>query len=229
MRSPKIKKQIVASPIINWLDFDIWLYILSNNLHFNDAYRMGFTRVGCLYCPNNSEWSENLSSIYFPKHFEKWKEFLYKFAKKINKQDYVEYIDSGNWKARHGGDGLDISDFNLDVDSLDCLNDVNSKFFLLRRKIDERLIEYLKPFGQISIKTVKDLYKVEIKNKSLKMILGWRKDDNILKVTLLTDKNAYLTFQRVQCQVRKYQACILCSACDSVCPNGAISTKMAIT
>ncbi len=81
--------------------------------------------------------------------FEKWKEFLYKFAKKINKQDYVEYIDSGNWKARHGGDGLDISDFNLDIDSIDCLNDDNSKFFLMRKKIDERLIEYSKAFGQI--------------------------------------------------------------------------------
>jgi len=28
----KIKKQIAVAPIIDWLDFDVWLYILSNNI-----------------------------------------------------------------------------------------------------------------------------------------------------------------------------------------------------
>ena len=29
---------------------------------------------------------------------------------------------------------------------------------------------------------------------------------------------------RLKCQLRKYQFCIRCSACDSVCPHGAIDT-----
>lgn len=60
----KISKQLVASPIIDWLEFDVWLYLISNNVDFNDAYRQGFSRVGCWCCPNNSSWSEFLSSIY---------------------------------------------------------------------------------------------------------------------------------------------------------------------
>ncbi|WP_242986117.1 MULTISPECIES: phosphoadenosine phosphosulfate reductase domain-containing protein [unclassified Roseburia] len=41
----KITKQITISPIIDWMDFDIWLYLLTTKTDFNDAYRWGYTRV----------------------------------------------------------------------------------------------------------------------------------------------------------------------------------------
>lgn len=41
--SPKITKQTVVSPIIDWIDFDVWLYILSAGIDFNDAYRLGYS------------------------------------------------------------------------------------------------------------------------------------------------------------------------------------------
>lgn len=37
--SVKIQKQTVASPIIDWKDIDVWLYLLSEKVDFNDAYR----------------------------------------------------------------------------------------------------------------------------------------------------------------------------------------------
>ena len=49
--SPKITKQRIVSPIIDWMDFDIWLYILTSGIDFNDAYRLGYARVGCWCCP----------------------------------------------------------------------------------------------------------------------------------------------------------------------------------
>jgi phosphoadenosine phosphosulfate reductase len=107
--SPKISKQKVVSPIIDWIDFDIWLYILSNGIDFNYAYRQGFSRVGCWCCPNNSTWSGFLASIYMDQQNEKFKEILYKFAQTAGKPDWKEYIDSGKWKARQGGNGLEYS------------------------------------------------------------------------------------------------------------------------
>ncbi|CCX85799.1 phosphoadenosine phosphosulfate reductase family protein [Clostridium sp. CAG:590] len=44
--SPKIAKQITVSPIIDWLDFDVWLYLLTTGIDFNRAYRLGYSRVG---------------------------------------------------------------------------------------------------------------------------------------------------------------------------------------
>ncbi|MBR3128440.1 MAG: phosphoadenosine phosphosulfate reductase family protein, partial [Solobacterium sp.] len=44
--SVKIQQQTVASPIFFWKDIDVWLYILSEGIDFNDAYRLGYDRVG---------------------------------------------------------------------------------------------------------------------------------------------------------------------------------------
>ena len=41
-----------------------------------------------------------------PEESKKWREFLVEFAKKIGKPDAEEYVDSGAWKARQGGNGL---------------------------------------------------------------------------------------------------------------------------
>jgi len=49
--SVKIQKQKVASPIFYWADIDIWLYILGEKIDFNDAYRLGYDRVGCIVRP----------------------------------------------------------------------------------------------------------------------------------------------------------------------------------
>lgn len=40
--SIKIQKQTVASPIFFWSDIDIWLYILTKKIDFNEAYRRGY-------------------------------------------------------------------------------------------------------------------------------------------------------------------------------------------
>ena len=38
-QNSKISKQVMFSPVIDWLDCDIWLYILTTGIDFNDAHR----------------------------------------------------------------------------------------------------------------------------------------------------------------------------------------------
>ena len=45
----KIKKQISANPIIDWLDFDVWLYLLGNNVDFNDVSTLKDVIVTFIY------------------------------------------------------------------------------------------------------------------------------------------------------------------------------------
>ena len=78
--SVKIQKQTVASPIFLWMDIDIWLYILGEKVDFNDAYRLGYDRVGCWCCPNGSERTQFLSKIYMPEQWQQWHTFLVNFA-----------------------------------------------------------------------------------------------------------------------------------------------------
>lgn len=104
--SPKITKQRIVSPIIDWMDFDIWLYILTSGIDFNDAYRLGYARVGCWCCPNNSGWSEFLSKIHMHEQSERFRTLLIDFARSIGKEDAEVYVDDGFWKARQGGNGV---------------------------------------------------------------------------------------------------------------------------
>ena len=92
--SVKIQQQTVASPIFFWKDIDIWLYLLAEKVDFNDAYRLGYDRVGCWCCPNNSDWSMMLTDIYYPQLSNKWKNVLYDFATKTNKTDIEDYVEN---------------------------------------------------------------------------------------------------------------------------------------
>ena len=106
--SVKIQQQTVASPIFFWKDIDIWLYLLSEGIDFNEAYRLGYDRVGCWMCPNNNQRAQFLSRIYMPEQSKAWRDFLVRFARQVGKPDAEEYIDSGKWKARQGGNGLHL-------------------------------------------------------------------------------------------------------------------------
>lgn len=43
--------QRVVNPILDWTNDDIWEYIKSKNIPYNDLYNKGFKRVGCIGCP----------------------------------------------------------------------------------------------------------------------------------------------------------------------------------
>ena len=86
----KIQKQTVASPIFDWKDLDVWLYLLSEKVDFNGAYRLGYDRVGCWCCPNNNLRAQFLSRIYMKEKSEKWRTFLVDFARQIGKPDAEE-------------------------------------------------------------------------------------------------------------------------------------------
>lgn len=227
--SPKISKQVVSSPIIDWLDFDVWLYLLANQVPFNQAYRQGFSRVGCWCCPNNSGWSEFLSSIYMNPQFIKFRSMLYNFAQKIGKQDWKDYIDSGNWKARQGGNGLEHSK-NAIVEFKPCALDESSLNFELSRPISEDLYTLFRPFGKIDFtlgnKRLNEVYVLDRRTNMPIMKLSGKIGTNTLKVTLVSTttvlKNIKILGELVKNQITKYQTCIGCSYCSAVCKFNAL-------
>lgn len=221
-QSPKILKQMVASPIIDWCDLDVWLYLLTENLDFNDSYRQGFARVGCWVCPNNGTWSELLSSIYNSIEYDKWYDFLIKFSKKIGKLDYEDYVKDGKWKARQGGDGLDKST-EIIVQSKECINEKNSKTFTLNKSVNEDFIQLFKPFGSMKIiekNKISELILIDRKNNPLFKIM-YKDGDTEVKVTIMRSDDKYI-FNKIQKQFNKFNSCLYCQGCNSACPTGAI-------
>ncbi len=227
--SPKITKQVVSAPIIDWSDFDVWLYILSNNIPFNGAYKQGFSRVGCWCCPNNSAWSEFLSSIYMNEEYTRFRNVLYSFAKKVGKEDWKDYIDDGKWKARQGGNGLDHSR-NAVVTFKPCAFDENSINFNLSKEITEDLYTLFKPIGLVNFEIgnprLGEVYILSRKSLEPILKLTGKIGKKELKVTILNVtapfKNIKEISDAVRNQLTKYQTCIGCSYCQSVCKFNAL-------
>ena len=228
----KIAIQKGASPIIDWMNFDVWLYILTTGIDFNYAYRLGWTRVGCWCCPNNGSWSEFLAKVHMNEQFEHWHELLVNFAKQIGKPDPEEYVNEGGWKARQGGNGLEAARTSI-VTFEPCATEENSFNYELQRPISEELYELFKPFGSINKelgnKRLGEVYVIDNTGKVV-LILQGRMGSTRLKVTIkdihiAKARTLSVAESKIQCQLTKYQMCLGCKACESVCKFDAISVK----
>lgn len=60
METCKIRGKLVANPIVDWEDYEVWDYILSEKILMNPLYECGFHRVGCVGCPmaGKKRWFE---------------------------------------------------------------------------------------------------------------------------------------------------------------------------
>ncbi len=230
--SPKIAKQTVVSPIIDWLDYDVWLYILKENIDFNEAYELGFSRVGCWCCPNNGYWSEFLSKVHMYDQYKNWRNLLVEFSKQIGKPDPEEYIDSGNWKARQGGYGLEVAKKSI-ISFKPCATEDNSFNYELQKPITEELYELFKPFGYINKdlgnKRLGEVYIIDKKGNVALVIQGrigtTKLKVTIKKINIARARSMKVAEGKIQCQLTKYQMCMGCRACEGVCKYNAISVK----
>lgn len=227
--SVKIQQQTVASPIFFWKDIDIWLYILAEEIDFNQAYRLGYDRVGCWCCPNNSTRSQFLSQIYMPEQSKQWREFLIKFAKEIGKPDPEVYVDSEKWKARQGGNGLSSAN-DVKIRFTNCTSEEHAKIYQLVRPFDDMLVGLFTPFGQLAPelgqKLLNEVIVLDVKTKvPILSIMPFRQEGYGHAVKIKTINVAdHDSLQRMAgYQVKKFNACRKCLKCESLCRAGAIS------
>lgn len=227
--SVKIQQQTVASPIFFWKDLDIWLYLLAEEVDFNDAYRLGYDRVGCWCCPNNNQRAQFLSRIYMPEKSKEWRDFLISFAKKIGKSDAETYIDTGKWKARQGGNGLEAAQ-DVKIRFTNCTSEEHAKIYRINEEVNDELIGMFSPFGRIA---------PELGNKLLQEVMILDKRTNVPIISIqpfLQDGYDYAVkiktmnvadhddLQRmVGYQIKKFNACRKCLKCESICKVGAIT------
>jgi len=225
----KIQKQKVASPIFYWKDIDIWLYILGEQIDFNDAYRLGYDRVGCWCCPNNNERAQFLSQIYMPEQAERWRNFLVDFAKRIGKPDAEVYVDTGKWKARQGGNGV-VAAEDVKIRFTNCTAEENAKIYKLNKPVDDSFIQLFNPFGRIAPelgrKLINETIVIDVKtNVPILSIQPFSQDgyDFAVKIKTLNVAKHDDLQRMVGYQVRKFNACRKCLKCESLCKFGAIS------
>ena len=164
-----------------------------------------------------------------PEQYGRWQEFLIDFAKRIGKPDAEEYVRSGKWKARQGGNGIAYAD-NAVVSFKPCALEENSFNYELLKPIDDELYELFKPFGYLDFNMgnprLGEVYVLNRRGAAVLRLQG-RKGGKHLKVTILDyhidrAKTVEAAEEKVKCQLTKYQLCMGCRACEGVCRHGAI-------
>lgn len=99
--------QINASPIHKWNTAEVYCHLLHKGILFNNAYRLGLFRVGCMVCPMSSDWWDGIANHYYENEMRPLLNKVEQYAKKTKvKSEVTKYIEGGGWKARMGGRGL---------------------------------------------------------------------------------------------------------------------------
>lgn len=227
--SVKIQQQTVASPIFFWKDMDVWLYLLAEKVDFNEAYRLGYDRVGCWCCPNNNQRAQFLSRIYMPEKSKQWRDFLIDFAKKIGKPDPEVYVDEGSWKARQGGNGLPAAG-SVKIKFSNCTSEEYAKIYKLERPFDDEVVGMFVPFGRVAPELGQKLLREVIvldprSNVPILSIQPFDHDgyEHAVKVRTMNVAEHDDLQRMVGYQIRKFNACRQCLKCESLCRAGAIS------
>lgn len=219
----KIAREVLARPILNWPDLQVWIYLLYHDLRFNQAYKKGFRRVGCLYCPFNSDWSQRMIQYRYPKQSKRWQNFLLEQANRMKHPNPEIFVSQG-WRARAGGRGLDH--YKTSLEATPCILYDNAMSYQLLSG-DIRLVrQFLRPFGpqsEISCNEYSEAFLIHDHNSNeilASVEVGF--EDKAVRINYLIRKNKRLFQQRVEKQLRKLQACIFCGACAAKCSMKAL-------
>ena len=166
-----------------------------------------------------------------PEQSKKWRDFLIDFAKKIGKPDAEEYVDSGNWKSRQGGNGLKAAN-DVKLKFNNCTAEDNAKIYSINKPFSDELLNLFIPFGKISKelgrKLIHEVLVLEPRtNVPIMSIQPFDKDDYAYGVKIRTmNVDNHEDLQRMAgYQIRKYNACRRCLKCESLCRHGAILIK----
>lgn len=75
----KLQKEhwTLVNAILEFKDIDIWACILLEGLEFNELYKYGYNRVGCIVaCPNQQSYYTVLDNILFSKGRKRWEKIV---------------------------------------------------------------------------------------------------------------------------------------------------------
>lgn len=141
-------------------------------------------------------------------------------------------MDSGNWKARQGGNGVKFAKNSI-VNFERCVKEELAFNYELTREITPTLYELFKPFGrvveQLGDKRLGEVYVVDANSVAVLRLQG-KIGTKKLKIIvdhpeLMRAKDAEEAKRKLDCQITKYQMCLGCRACESVCRFSAIKVR----
>ena len=206
--------QVNCRPIFKWNAAELFIYLLHNNILLNDAYRIGFNRVGCTICPLSSGWKDSISNHVYAEEIALLLHKVEDYAENagIRPDQRKSYIELNGWRTRMGGKALK----NGGVRVIETIDNNQIKFAFIDHKQD--WLEVASILGPI----------VEFHDGEGTQII----DHHEYRFTITEDNGYEVTYFQYSLMDRylishlrgianKVAFCIGCRTCSVQCPTGA--------
>lgn len=215
---PKYAREITARPILDWPTLAVWFYTRANGIPSNSMYDLGFSRVGCMYCPSNRGYNEYLTGLHFPDSSLKWHKYLLNYAIRERKPYPEAYVSCGHWKTRNIRREKDYV-----IEQIQTCVAKPEYSYEFSVPVTERLLEFLRPFGKTSAFTTDGRTCFTVGSQNPFLISGVVGDTRVSVSFGVYGSEEKLIRSRIERQIEKYLNCVRCGGCLGVCPVGAIS------
>ena len=205
--------QINCHAILKWSSPEVFIYLLKNQILFNDAYRKGIYRVGCKVCPMSAKWQDALIAAHYPEEIADSLHLLEDITVYAKGRLDKKYIEDGGWQSRVGGRILKQGENRVS----ETIEDNEIVFSIVNAK--QKWLDVLPIFGSVveasgnryTIHSKHGLFEAnvfEVDNKQVVSVAPFSKLDRYALATLraIANKTAY---------------CVGCKACMPQCPVGA--------
>lgn len=222
-KNAKHNNIINVSPIIAWNATETYLYILLHDLPFNTAYRLGFSRVGCVICPYSSKWSENIASKVYPESINPFINAIKESLEKAKVSGIENYIKLGKWKERAGGRTVECKAGLTFIEE-----GLNFKASLVAPRED--VLTWFSVLGKIQGTFENNVYNGTLKyrNKLKKFSITYS-INNACIVEVYDTENDVVFLSHIKRALYKATYCIHCEVCEVECPTGALSVVPTVT
>jgi len=222
----KSSSQANLMPILDWGAHELWLYLFENDLMVNRAYRYGFSRVGCVMCPQSSEKYAWFVDAVYPDAMKPYGDAIVESSAKefVSQEDARDFLGSSNWQARKSGVALKMH-ISRPAEKQDGL-DVEWRGHGLKAGA---FLEWLKTVGNVFSTEFDDCFRLVLTNGrsegiSLKVCDSVNGAGHI-RVSFEDDAERKRLLPVLRTVLQKSIACIGgCQVCEAECPTGAIHT-----
>lgn len=210
--------QYSCHPILEWNTAELFLYIYENGLTFNNAYKKGNTRAGCLVCPMSQGKHDYMKYKNYPDDTDLFiNKIITTSGKNFSKENYDRFVEQGYWRTRKSGRELS---FGHDKHVFEIVKGQN---VITVQKKNEYWKEWAKTIGQVtSLGNGEFSIAYEGKSYAIRTISTQEGGEQFTFPNIENSKSDIKFLSLFKSVIIKSVYCVNCGYCAAECKSGCI-------
>ena len=210
--------QYSCHPILEWNTAELFLYIYENGLTFNNAYKKGNTRAGCLVCPMSQGKHDYMKYKNYPDDTDLFiNKIITTSGKNFSKEIYDRFVEQGYWRTRKSSRELN---FGHDKHVFEIVKGQN---VITVQKKNEYWKEWAKTIGQVtSLGDGEFSIAYEGKSYAIRTISTQEGGEQFTFPNIENSKSDIKFLSLFKSVIIKSVYCVNCGYCAAECKSGCI-------